>query len=81
MVQLAAGRHGPLRRKPAEKIRGHRQRRFLRERAIPDLWLALRDVVLFWVDRGRAHLPRRQSAHQAAAVLGVDDRGGPRPAS
>ena len=37
------------------------------------LWRALRDVVLFWVDAGRAHLPRRQSAHQAVSVLGVAD--------
>ena len=40
----------------------------------PALWAALRDVVLFWAERRRAHLPRRQSAHQAAAVLAMDDR-------
>ena len=27
--------------------------------AIPDLWLALRDVVLFWAEPGRAHFPGR----------------------
>ena len=30
---------------------------------------------------GRPHIPRRQSAHQAAALLGVDDRRYPRPSS
>ncbi len=46
----------------------------------PALWLALRDVVQFWVRAGRADLPRRQSAHQALAVLGMADRRDPRRA-
>ena len=29
------------------------------------LWNALRDVVLFWIDQGVKHFPRRQSPHQA----------------
>ncbi len=79
LVRLAARRLAALRGESAEEIRGHRQRRFLRARTrCRDLWLALRDVVLFWVGAGRAHLPRRQSAHQAAAVLGVADRRCPR---
>ena len=41
----------------------------------PDLWIELRDVVQFWVDQGHQDLPCRQPAHQAAAVLGVDDPG------
>ena len=32
LVRLAAGRHAAIRREPAEEIRGHRQRRFLRAR-------------------------------------------------
>ena len=34
-------------------------------------------VVRFWMEPRRAHLPRRQPAHQAADVLGVADRRGP----
>ena len=42
--------------------------------AIPDLWYALRDIVLFWVEQGVQDLPRRQPAHQAVPLLGMDDR-------
>ena len=35
---------------------------------------ALRDVFLFWIDRGVTHLPRRQSAHQVVPLLGVVHR-------
>jgi starch synthase (maltosyl-transferring) len=52
---------------------------FYRE-ALPALWYALRDVVLFWVGQGREDLPRRQPAHQAVPVLGVADPRGQRPA-
>ena len=45
------------------------------------LWKALRDVVLFWVDARRPHLPRRQPAHEAARVLGMADPGGSRARS
>ena len=41
--------------------------------AFPSLWLALRDVVLFWVEPRRQDLPRRQPAHQAVSVLAVAD--------
>ena len=42
-----------LRREPAEEIRGHRQRRFLRRRRdARRCGMALRDVVLFWIDQG-----------------------------
>jgi hypothetical protein len=52
---LAARRLDQIRRKSAEEIRGHRQRRFLRaEGAIARAVEALRDVVLFWVDQGVA---------------------------
>ena len=40
------------------------------------LWAALRDVVLFLGSAGRAHFPRRQSAHQAIAILGMADSRG-----
>ena len=53
---------------------------FYAEGAMPGLWVALRDIVLFWVGDGVQDLPRRQSAHQAAAVLGMDDRRRPRRA-
>ena len=51
MVQVAPGRHDPLRRKSAEEISGHRQSGFLLRRR-GSLWNALRDVVLFWVKQG-----------------------------
>ena len=35
----------------------------------------------FWIEHGRAHLPRRQPAHQAVRVLGVADRRGQARAS
>ena len=81
MVRLAARRLVALRGKSAEEIRRHRQRRFLRARcgAVAVDGAARRGAVLG--RRGRAHLPRRQSAHQAAAVLGVADRRGAGAAS
>ncbi len=39
------------------------------------LWEACRDIVLFWIGARRPDLPRRQPAHEAVRVLGVDDRG------
>ena len=81
LVPLASGRIDALRRKPAQEIRGHRQSRFLRQGgdAGAVVGVARRDPVLG--RSGRAHLPRRQSAHQAAAVLAVDDCRHPRPPS
>ena len=70
--KLPPRRLDPIRREPAEEIPGHRQPRFLLRRSRGAM-AALRDIVLFWVERGRAHLPRRQSAHQAVAVLGMAD--------
>jgi hypothetical protein len=37
--------------KPAEEIRGHRPRPFLR-RGTSEVWYAFRDIFLFWVDKG-----------------------------
>ena len=45
------------------------------------LWAALLDVVRLLGRARRAGLPRRQPAHEAAAVLGVADRRGARAAS
>ena len=81
MVRLAAGRHHQIRREPAEEIRGHRQRPLLPTARFPSIWYALRDIVLFWVEQGREDLPRRQPAHQAGAVLGMDDPRGAGPPS
>ncbi len=38
------------------------------------LWQALHDVFAYWIRARRPHLPRRQSAHQGVAVLGVVHR-------
>ncbi len=54
---------------------------FYGEGAVPDLWLALRDAVLHWAEEGVRHLPGRQPAHQALALLGMDDRRYPRALS
>ena len=52
MVRLAAGRHDQVRRESAEEVRGHRQRRTSTAAPIPRIWYALRDIVLFWCDKG-----------------------------
>ncbi len=74
LVRLASRRLAALRREPAEEVPGHRQRRFLRKRrdARAVGRAARRGAVLG--GRGREDLPRRQPAHQAAAVLGMADR-------
>ncbi len=41
------------------------------------LWEALYGVFQFWIDRGVTRLPRRQSAHQGPALLGVVHRRNP----
>ena len=51
MVRLAPGRHHQIRREPAQEVRGHRQRPLL-SGALPSIWYALRDVVLFWIGHG-----------------------------
>ena len=73
LVPLAPGRHHQIRREPAEEVPGHRQCRFLRRRSARAVDRAARHRAVLG-RRGRAHLPRRQSAHQAAAVLAMDDR-------
>ena len=68
-------RHDPVRREPAEALRGHLPAR-LRGRGVGRAVgrPARRRALL---DRPRrAHLPRRQPAHEAVRVLGVADRRG-----
>ena len=67
-----ARRLDQIRREPAEEIRGHRQRRFLQPgpRGVVDRAARHRAVL---GRPGGAHLPGRQPAHQAGAVLGMDD--------
>ena len=72
MVPLAAGRLDQVCREPAEEIRGHRQPGFQLRRAHRAVGgVARRHPVLGRARR--AHLPRRQSAHQAVSVLGMAD--------
>ena len=53
VVLVARRRLDPLRGESAQEVPGHRQRRFLsRTCPSPALWLALRDVVLYWIDAG-----------------------------
>ena len=76
MVQAAARRLDPICRKPAEEIRGHRQSGFLLRRPRRALGGAARRRAVLG-RAGRAHLPRRQSAHQAVRVLGMAHPRGP----
>ncbi len=51
MVRLAARRHDQICGEPAKKYEDIVNVHFYRD-ALPDLWYALRDIVLFWVERG-----------------------------
>ena len=78
VVRLAAGRHDQVRREPAQEVRGHRQRPLLPRRPAGDLVRPARPRAV--LDRPRRQdLPGRQPAHQAGAVLGMDDPGRPGP--
>ena len=70
--RFAPGRLDPLRREPAEEIRGHRQSGFLLRRPHRAVGGAARRRAVLG-RAGRAHFPRRQSAHQAVSVLGMAD--------
>ncbi len=69
-----AGRQRPVRREPAEEIPGHLSRSTSNPSDWQALWQELQSVLRVLDRRGRAHLPRRQSAHQAVRVLGMGDR-------
>ena len=70
MVQAPAGRLDPIRGKPAQEIRRHRQSGLLRARQRAAVESAARRGAVLG-RAGGAHLSRRQSAHQAVSVLGV----------
>ena len=72
----APGRHDPVRREPAQEVRGHLSRSTSRPTHWRELWEELKSVVLFWIEQGVRDLPGRQPAHQAVRVLGVADRRG-----
>ena len=74
LVPPAAGRLDQVRREPAQEIPGHRQPRLRPAGLARRCGRRCCGVVLFWVAAGRAHLPRRQPAHQAGRVLGMADR-------
>ena len=67
---------------PPKEIPGHRQRRFLLAAgALPALWIALRDIVLFWVSEG-VRIFRVDNPHtKPSAVLGMDYCASARPPS
>ena len=73
VVSPAAGRHDPVRRKPAQEVSGHLSVRFREPRLAGAVaGIDRRGAVL--VRPGHPHFSRRQSAHQAVCVLGVSDR-------
>jgi len=68
LVRLAPRWFDPLRREPAEEVRDIVNVDFYAEGAVPSLWLCpARHRTVSGQAKG-APLPRRQSAHQAAAV-------------
>ncbi len=80
MVQAPARRLDPIRGKSAQEVPGHRQPGFLRRRRRGAVaGAARRGAVLGRA--GGAHLPGRQSPHQAVSVLGVADPRGAGAAS
>ena len=81
MVPPPRRRLDPLRRESAQEVRGHRQCRLLRRRRDARAVAGVARCRAALGRRRRADLPRRQSAHQAAALLGMDDRRCPRPPS
>ena len=70
VVPAAARRHDPVRREPAEEVPGHLPVRLRERRLARRCGTALLDVVRVLDRAGRAHLPRRQPAHQAVRRSG-----------
>ena len=68
-----ARRHDPLRREPAQEVRGHLPLR-LRVRGLAGLVDGAARRRPFLDRSGRAHLQGRQPAHEAVRLLGVVDR-------
>ncbi len=76
LVLPPPGRHAQVRREPAQEVPGHLQRQL----GLAGLARALGRAAQGGPDVGRDRrqgVPRRQPAHEAAAVLGVADRRGP----
>ncbi len=73
LVPPAPGRQRPVRGEPAQEVPGHLPVR-LRVRGLARTLEGTAQRVRVLDRRGRAHLPRRQSAHQGLPVLGVGDR-------
>ena len=71
---------GPTARSSTPRIRPRSTRTSIRSTSSPrewrELWLELKSVLRLLDRPGRAHLPRRQPAHQALRVLGMGDRRG-----
>ena len=74
MVSAAARRQHPVRREPAEEIRGHLSLR-LRDERLAGALAGAKERLRLLGAAGRPHLPRRQPAHQAVPLLGVGHRG------
>ena len=75
VVPPAAGRHDSICREPAEEVSGHLSVR-LRDDRLAGAVARTDGRVPVLVRAGRARVPRRQPAHQGAAVLGVLHRRG-----
>ena len=75
VVPAPRRRHDPLRREPAEEVRGHLPSRLRNEGSRGALERAARRGPLL-VREGRPDLPRRQPAHEAVRLLGMAARGG-----
>ena len=84
-VHRPDGTH-PVRREPAEEVPGRLPVRLRERRLAARCGTSCATIFLFWIEQGVTRLPRRQPAHQAAAVLGVvhrarSRRATPRPSS
>ena len=67
------GRHHQVRGEPAQEVPGHLPDQLLVRRPGSRSGTRCWASCCFWIDAGRADLPRRQPAHQAARLLGVAD--------
>ena len=69
VVTSSPGRHDSVRGESAEEVSGHLPVRLRIDRLAGAVGGAAR-VFIFWIDAGRPHLPRRQSAHQGVCRSG-----------
>ena len=78
MVPPPPGRFHRLCRKPAQEIPGHLPASISGPPDEADrvaLWEACKEIIDFWCDPGRPHVPGGQPAHQAVCLLGMADKG------